>query len=541
MGANVNSSIPAEQKSPRDITKDKNLYIIIGVTLISIMGGQTVAPILPGLTEVFNVSPREVELVMTLFVLPIGIATPILGVLADRIGIRKVLIPALILFAIAGASISFAGSFTSVIGLRFLQGLGAAPLDALSLTMIAMLYNGRSLGTAMSINAAVIGISSAIYPLVGGALGSFNWSYPFLLSVLAFPLAMLVIMVLKLPSRPPGVEKESLSVYLKSTWNSVNNRSVLGLLFAVGSIFMIQFGAFITYIPIFAGISLGASGLINGIILCVMSLAVAISASQLGWLIQRFSEITLIKVSFIISAVALLIIPVINNPWLLLIPSVLFGVASAFALPSSQALLAGLSEQDTRAGFMSVNASVQSLGQALGPILGSVAIAFGGIKAVFFGAAGFAIIAFVIFNILITPKQTKSAFELLPEIKQELTAIPSIASPTNLQTPVAQLVHVLTNKIIDLPENPSLICIGKHNNSMQGINVSNLPHSEVVSRNHAQIKFDGENYYIQDTGSANGTYINKYPLLPGTWYKLGPGVKIGLGKRDMIAFIFQLN
>lgn len=536
-----NLSIPAEQKNT-EITQDKNLYIIIGVTLISIMGGQTVAPILPSLTSVLNVSPREIELVMTLFVLPIGIATPILGVLADRIGIRKVLIPALILFAIAGASISFAGTFTSVLGLRFLQGLGAAPLDALALTMIAMLYNGRRLGAAMSVNAAVIGISSAIYPLLGGALGSINWTYPFLLSVLAFPLVMLVIMVLKLPSKPNGVEKPSLKIYLKTTWKSINNRSVIGLLFAVGSIFMIQFGAFITYIPIFAGVSLGASGLMNGIILCVMSCSVAISAAQLGWLIQKFSEITLIKVSFLISAVALLIIPIINNPWLLLIPSILFGVALAFALPSSQALLAGLSAQDTRAGFMSVNASVQSLGQALGPILGSIAIAIGGIKAVFWSSAGFAVIAFVIFNFLITPKQTKSVLQLLPEIDEELTAIPSIASPTNLQAPVAQLVHTFTNKIIDLPETPSLIYIGKqHKSGTPDIDVSNLPYSEVVSRNHAQIKFDGENYYIQDMGSSNGTYINKYPLLPGIWYKLGAGVKLGLGKRDMVAFVFQFN
>ncbi len=532
----------AEQKNTPNIAQDKNLYIIIGVTLISIMGGQTVAPILPSLTEVFNVSTREIELVMTLFVLPIGLATPILGVLADRIGIRKVLIPALVLFAIAGASIAFANTFTSVLGLRFLQGLGAAPLDALSLTMIAMLYQGRMLGTAMSINAAVIGISSAIYPLMGGALGSIKWSYPFLLSVLAFPLVMLVIMVLKLPSKPTTAKKESLKVYLQGTWKSVNNRSVLGLLFAVGTIFMIQFGAFITYVPIFAGVSLGASGFMNGIILCVMSLAVAISAAQLGWLIQRFSEITLIKTSFILSAVALIMIPFITNPWLLLIPNILFGISLAFALPSSQALLAGLSAQDSRAGFMAVNASVQSLGQALGPILGGLAIAFGGIKVVFFSAAIYSVIAFFIFNILITPKQIQQPVPPISTLTVQKTFVPATDSPTDLQAPIPQLIHTLTNQVVDLPEVPSLINIGKgHSDNAENIDVSNLPHSEVVSRNHAQIKFDGENYYIQDMGSSNGTYINKYPLLPGIWYKLGSGVKIGLGKRDMIAFVFKFS
>lgn len=544
-----NLSMSVEQhKSAKNVTQDKNLYIIIGVTLISIIGGQTIAPILPSLTDVFNISPREVELVMTLFVLPIGIATPILGVLADRIGIKAVLIPALIIFGFAGCSAASVDHFQYLIGFRFLQGLGAAPLDALALTMIAMLYNGRTLGTAMSINAAVIGISSAIYPLLGGVLGSISWKYPFLLSAFAFPLLMLVIMVLKLPTKPANVEKQTLKFYLKNTWKSLNNRSVLGLLFAVGSIFMIQFGAFTTYVPIFAGVSLGASGFMNGIILCAISLAVAISASQLGWLIQRFSEITLIKVSFIISAVALLIIPAINNPWLLLIPNILFGISLAFALPSSQALLAGLSAQDSRAGFMAVNASVQSLGQALGPVLGTIAIAIWGIKGVFFSNAGYALVAFVIFNILLTPKKTKSIRQLpaadtsVSEIEEELTFIPPPASPTILQAPVAQLIHITTNRIIDLPENPSLIYIGKqHSSNTQHIDISSLPHSEFVSRNHAQIKFDGKDYYIQDMASSNGTYINKYPMLPGIWYKLGPGVKVGLGKRDMVTFEFKLN
>ncbi|MEO1375419.1 MAG: MFS transporter [Cyanobacteria bacterium J06635_10] len=540
-----NLSMPTEdRKNTHNVAKDKNLYIIICTTLLSIMGGQVLAPILPSLTEVFNVSTREIELVMTLYVLPVGIATPILGVLADRIGLKKILVPALILIGIAGCSAAWTDNFHTLLGLRFLQGLGVAPLDALSLTMISMLYHGRMLGTAMSINAAMIGVSSAVYPLLGGALGSFSWRYPFLLSASAFPLAMLVIMVLKLPRKPPSAEKQTLKVYFKSTWKSINNRSVLGLLFAVGSIFMIQFGAFITYIPFFAK-SLGASGFMNGVILCVISVAVALSASQLGWLIQKYSEITLIKVSFLIAAVALFMIPLISNPWLLLIPNALFGVALAFALTSSQALLAGLAAQDSRAGFMAVNASVQSLGQALGPILGGIAIGAWNIEAVFLTNAVYALLAFVIFNILITPKRTESSLQLpvLDEIDTEVTvAPPPLSSPTILQAPVAQLLHVLTNRVIDLPEDPSLMYIGKQNvGNISHIDVSSLPYSEVVSRNHAQIKFDGKDYYIQDMGSSNGTYINKYPLLPGIWYKLGPGVKVGLGKRDMVTFIFQLN
>lgn len=540
-----NLSIQSQHNKSQNIVKDKNLYIIVGVTLTAIMGGLTIAPIQPTLAEVFNIP--NAALVMTVFMIPVGIATPILGVLADRIGIRKVLVPSLILFGVAGGFASFASNFTMLLVWRFLQGLGAAPLDSLALTMIGNIYTGRIIGTVMAINASVIGISSAIYPLIGGALGELNWRYPFLLAVFAFPLVMLVLMVLKLPKRPSNIPKQNLTSYFKSTWKSINNRSVAGLLLAIGSTFMIQFGAIITFIPTLATDSFGSSDFTNGIILCTSSFVLALTASQLGKLSQITSEVNLIKISFLISAVALAITPLLPNIWLLLIPNALFGVSLAFALPSSLALLTGLSRQDSRGGFMAVNASVQSMGQALGPTLGSVALGLWGIRGVFLSASAFAVISFFLFGALLTPKNSKLTAipereHSVDESSQEIGALEVSASPTILQAPIAQLFHLETNKIIELPEYFSVIKIGKASkDKVLDIDLSSFPHSEFVSRNHAQIRFDGKDYFIQDMGSANGTYINKYPMLPGIWYKIGPKVRIGFGKRDIVSFVFQIS
>ncbi len=408
--------------SHKNPLQDRNLYIIISVTLIAIMGGQTIAPILPDLTKVFDVSPRDIELVMTVFFIPIGIATPILGILADRVGIRKVLVPSLLLFAAAGGFVSLAHDFQTLLGWRFLQGLGAASLDSLALTMIAMSYRGKALSIAMSLNASVIGISTAIYPLMGGALGGFSWRYPFLLSVVAFPLVMLIFMVLKLPQKPTTQQKTNLKVYLGNTWNSINNRSVLALLLAVCSLFAIQFGAFITYMPILAGVNLGASGLFNGLMLGSMSISLALVASQLGWLVRRVSEITLIKIAFIIIAITLLIIPTINKAVLLIVPSILFGIAQALALPSSQALLAGLAADNSRAGFMAVNASVQSFGQAIGPFLAGISFGLWGIKGVFSSNAVLSLITFGLFSFLLIAKREPSSES--PESRAETGVSP---------------------------------------------------------------------------------------------------------------------
>ena len=554
--------------SSKNTLQDRNLHIIICITLIAIMGGPTIAPILPDLAQVFDVSSKEIELVMIVFFLPVGIATPILGVLADRIGIRKVLVPSLLLFAIAGGCSSFAQDFPTLLRWRFLQGLGVASLDFIVLSIISTLYRDRALMTAMSVNISVIGMSAAIYPIIGGVLGGFSWRYPFLLTVTAFPLVMLILMVLKLPQKPSSSENGSLKIYLQNAWHGIKNPAVLGLLLAQGSIFAIQFGAFITYIPILAGVDLGASRLLNGLILAIMSLSLSVVASQLRRLARRTSEITLIKLAFVILAIALSIIPTIHNPWVLIVPSILFGMAQGLAIPSSQALLAGLATENARAGFMAINATVQSLGQALGPLIAGISFGFWGIHGVFWAAAGISLATFALFDFLITPKQ-----EITPPLTQPVTTVnhlssqptqlpepstttkttavkPSIAQSaydvysssqaTLLQAQSAWFIHLPTDDIVELPKNISLIRLGKPSKyNAPDIDLSLFPNSGVVSRRHADIRLEADGYYIQDMGSSNGTYLNQYPLLPGNWYKLRFGDRVSFGKGDLVTFIFQ--
>ena len=385
-------------KSP---LRDRNFYIVVSLTLMEIMGGPTIGPILPELSKIFDVSPTEVQLVMTAFFLPIGITTPILGIIADRVGVKKVLVPSLLLFGIAGSCCAFASDFQTLIGWRFLQGLGSASLNLSSLTLISTIYRGKALTLAMSISVSAIGASTAIYPIIGGVIGSFSWRYPFLLAAIAFPLLLLVLMVLKLPRQTSNSQKIALKIYLQKVWQSISNTTVLGLLLVVGSMFLIQSGPFITYIPILAGVNFGASGLFIGLILASMSVSLGLVASQLGRLTRHASEITLIKIAFAIAAIALAIIPLIDRAWLLFVPSILFGAALGLAIPSSQETLAKFAIDDTRAGFMAVNVSVQSLGIGLGPLMTGIFAGLGGMHGVFWATAGLAVAAFALFHFLL--------------------------------------------------------------------------------------------------------------------------------------------
>lgn len=125
-----------------------------------------------------------------------------------------------------------------------------------------------------------------------------------------------------------------------------------------------------------------------------------------------------------------------------------------------------------------------------------------------------------------------------------VTSNPSPASSTvaktQLQVPSAQFLHLQTNTVMELPSNLSVIHVGKPNDQIPpDLDVSGFPNSDIVSRIHADIRVEGDAYYIEDVGSSNGTYVNHTPLTRGNRHRLRAGDRISLGKGDQVTFLFQ--
>lgn len=113
---------------------------------------------------------------------------------------------------------------------------------------------------------------------------------------------------------------------------------------------------------------------------------------------------------------------------------------------------------------------------------------------------------------------------------------------TQLQNQQVYLLHVQTNVAIELPSHTAVIHIGKPNDRIPpDIDVAGFPNSEVVSRVHADIRVEGDSYFIEDVGSANGTYVNNLSLPAGNRHRLRPGDRLSLGKGDLISFLFQIE
>lgn len=118
--------------------------------------------------------------------------------------------------------------------------------------------------------------------------------------------------------------------------------------------------------------------------------------------------------------------------------------------------------------------------------------------------------------------------------------IPMPPAATQLQLSSARLLHLQTNVEIELPPGLPVIHIGKPNDRIPpDIDVSGFPNSDIVSRIHADLRIEGDAYYIEDVGSSNGTYINNSPLSMGNRHRLRSGDRISLGKGDKVTFLFQ--
>lgn len=113
---------------------------------------------------------------------------------------------------------------------------------------------------------------------------------------------------------------------------------------------------------------------------------------------------------------------------------------------------------------------------------------------------------------------------------------------TQIQTPKATLTHVQTSVTLEIPLELRIVHIGKPNEkNPPDIDVSGFPNSQIVSRIHANLIQEDDIFYIEDSGSANGTYINHTPLVTGNRHRLKSGDRIALGKEDKVSFIFDCD
>jgi len=138
-------------------------------------------PLLPLLRETFHASELEVSFTVSATIFATALTAPIIGMIAERRGRKKVIVPSLFLLAIPTALAATSSSLPALIFWRFAQGLFVPGVIAVMLAYVNEEWAGRGVGRAMS--------SYVTGTVIGGFLGRFisgviathwQWRYSFL-------------------------------------------------------------------------------------------------------------------------------------------------------------------------------------------------------------------------------------------------------------------------------------------------------------------------------------------------------------------------
>jgi predicted MFS family arabinose efflux permease len=158
-----------------DSRRERLLKMLAAATFVIFFQGYMVAPIIPALSSTFGSSIQTVGLIVPAYLIPYGIATLAYGILADRIGIHRVMFTSLAAFSALTILTATAQSIEQLALWRIVTGIGASGVVPLALTLVGRLYpyeqRGRPLGWLFGAMAGGMAFGSPlgamIVPVVG--------------------------------------------------------------------------------------------------------------------------------------------------------------------------------------------------------------------------------------------------------------------------------------------------------------------------------------------------------------------------------------
>ena len=363
------------------------------ITLAAVMGVSSITPALPLVAKTFGLSLGEVALLITVFTLPGIVLSPILGVAADLYGRKKIIMPSVFLFGSAGFLCGFAPDFEWLLGLRFLQGIGVAAIGTLNVTMIGDLFSGNERAQAMGYNSSVLGAGATLYPMIGGTLALLGWNYPFFLPILAIPIAFLIHYKL---DNPEPKRKTSLKIYFRNVRDNLKDSRIQILFVATVVSFLMLYGPIITFLPFLIYDKFTSSTFLIGALISLVAVSNGTSSFLLGKLAARFTEAGLLKFSYGIYTVALILMPLAPNMLTLGMVIFLFGLAQGINLPVIITMISGLTNIESRAAVLSLNGMLLKFSQTVAPIGISLLFIVGG-NTMVYGISAFLSLIMAIF------------------------------------------------------------------------------------------------------------------------------------------------
>jgi DHA2 family multidrug resistance protein len=170
---------------PRGLEQKWKVLISVMFGIFMIILDSTIVNIaFPTLRREFGANLADAQWVISIYVLALGITTPVSGFLADRFGIKRIYLLGLGLFAFGSFLCGVAPSLGLLIAARALQGFGGGIAQPLGPAQLYRAFPPKEQGTALGIFGIALVFAPALGPILGGWLVDLNlWRAIFFVNV----------------------------------------------------------------------------------------------------------------------------------------------------------------------------------------------------------------------------------------------------------------------------------------------------------------------------------------------------------------------
>jgi DHA1 family bicyclomycin/chloramphenicol resistance-like MFS transporter len=173
---------------------------------LSLLGPLSIDAYLPAFADIqrdFQASTADLQLTLTGYLLAFACMSLLHGALSDAFGRRRVILFALLAFALAALGCALAPSVGWLTAFRVVQGMSAGVGTVVGRAIIRDCFEGAAAARLLALVSMIFSLSPALAPVFGGwVVTLFTWRVIFL-TLFAYAVAMLVLCGLSLPETLP--------------------------------------------------------------------------------------------------------------------------------------------------------------------------------------------------------------------------------------------------------------------------------------------------------------------------------------------------
>jgi len=159
------------------------LIVSIAIFMVT-LDNLVVTTALPSIRADLGATIEDLEWTVNAYTLAFAVFLLTGAALGDRFGRRRMFLAGLTIFTGASAAAALAPSTDALIAARAVQGVGAAIVAPLTLTLLSEAFPAERRGAALGIWSGIAGLAVALGPLVGGAIiEGVSWQWIFWVNV----------------------------------------------------------------------------------------------------------------------------------------------------------------------------------------------------------------------------------------------------------------------------------------------------------------------------------------------------------------------